>query len=498
MRYFVSIVLLLSASAAVIVNHSDINQTGAFPDTTLTTSNVNTATFGKVWSYSIDVPVFAQPLGVPSVTVNGTQHDLLIVATMTNKIYAFDANASGPALWTTVLGQTRQLFPSKGLDNETVLTDVGVLSTPVVDSTAGFIYVVGATPVSWRLFKLSLTNGTIQSQVDITGQVTGTGDTGDTVVAGQLQFNAAQHFQRPGLVIANSKVYVAFGGISDLHPWHGWIFAYNTADLSQAAVFCTTPNSFGGAIWQSGGAPAIDGSGNVYVTTGNDNSLSDGTNFGETVLKLSPMLSVLDWFTPSTFAALDTSDADISSNRAILIPGTNFVVISGKNFFVYVVDTTCMGHLQGSNINCALLSFQTNAAGTINSVSGAYSMALDSTALYVPTTAGSLYQFLRNGSSVNATPALTQTPSYGYPGHGSVSLSNGIVWSVTSSSTSEFKPSSSTLRAIRASDFTEIWNSDTTAGDTLGHMAKFVSPLIFNGRVYEPNQDGQIQVYGLH
>lgn len=486
------------ASAAVIVAHSDLAQTGSFTDTTLTVSNVNASLFGKKWQYSIDAPLFAQPIAIPGVSTGGGTHDLLIVATMTNKVYAFDANASGPALWRTSLGLTRQSFITQGISNLTVLTDVGVMSTPAADTSSNSLFVVGALPASWRLFQLSLSTGAILGQTDITGQVTGTGTVGDTVIAGKLQFKPALHFQRPGLTIANGKIYIAFGSIADNPPWHGWLFAYNESDLSQAAVFCATPSTNGGAIWQSGGAPAIDGSGNVYVTTGNNNSVSDGVEFGESLIKLSPTLAVLDYFTPSTFASLDTADADVSSNRVILIPGSSPLkaIISGKDFTNYIVDTTCMGHVQGSSA-CSLQTFKTNGASTVNADSGAYGMAFDNSTLFVPTTAGSLYAFNWVGSTFSVSVPLSQAISYGFPGHAQMSGANGILWTVSSTASSDKKPGAGTLRAIRESDFTELWTSDTTAGDTLGHLAKFVAPLIYNGRVYVPNQDGQIQVYGL-
>lgn len=482
----------LRLTAAVIVAHADLGQTGAFSDTTLTTLNVNAATFGKVGSFSTDTPIFAQPLVVPG------SPNLLIVATTTNKVYGFNADLpNSPALWIRDFGDSRHTWPGHFVNGETLnrLTSIGIFGTPVADSTAGTLYVVSASSAAWILYQLSLSTGAILQQVTIQGHVTGTGDTGDSVIGGQLQFNPLFSLQRAGLTLANGKVYVGFGSFNDQHPWHGWLFAYNTADFSQAAIFCTTPNTGGGAIWQSGGAPAVDGSGNLYVTTGNDSSISDGTNFGESVLKLSPTLSLLDWFTPSTFASLDSVDADVSAGRPILLRGTSQLLVASKNLTVYSVDSACMGHVEGSNINCTLQKFAT-ANQVVSDATGAFGAVVLNGSLYVPTTTGTLYAFSSIGGIFNAVP-LIQANVYGFPGPAQMAAANGIVWIVASPDNSNFDPGAGRLRALRASDFTELWNSDQTPGDTLGRLAKFTSPVIANGKVYVPNQDGQVQVYGL-
>jgi len=482
---------------AIYLVNSDLNQTGAFSDTTLTTSNVNTSTFGKVSSYHVDVPTFTQPIIAPSIVINGTPRDLLLFTTMTNKVYAFDANSFGLPIWKVTLGTTRSIFPSRGVGNETRWTEIGILGAPAVDTSLNALFVVAALPATYRLFKVSLLDGSIINSTDITGQVTGTGDSGDMVVGGKLQFSAAQHLQRTGLTIANGNVYICFGSLEDTRPWHGWVFAYTESNLSQVGVFCTTPSSFGGGIWQSGGAPSVDGSGNVYVVTGNGNSISDGVELGESILKLSPTLSLLDWFTTSSFSTLDPIDADISSGRAILIPGTSKVTAAGKDFTVYSADTACMGHLQGSNINCTLQTFKSNVAGVVSDTTGSYGSVLVNNKLYVPTTDGSIYGFTVSSGVFSVTPLATQLNTYGFPGTAQISSSNGIIWTVTSTNDSHLNPASGTLRALNASTLTELWNSDQTPGDTLGHMVKYVGPTVYNGKVYVPNQDGQIQVYGL-
>ena len=168
-----------------------------------------------------------------------------------------------------------------------------------------------------------------------------------SVAAGALLRHPAaalDHIQRPGLLLANNTIYIGFGSHGDFPPWHGWIVAYNAADIQQqTAVFNTTPSAAGSSIWQGGRGLAADPDGHVYCSTGNGNY--DGVmSWGETVLRLTPTLDVADWFTPAEYAAWTDDDVDFGSNGPILVPGTNFVIAGGKAGLVALVDRTNMGH----------------------------------------------------------------------------------------------------------------------------------------------------------
>ena len=91
-----------TAQVDVLTNRYDGARTGAnLRETQLTTTNVNVQRFGKLFSYPVDGAVYAQPLYVSGVTVNGIARNVLYVATMNDKVYAFDADStSGAPLWT--------------------------------------------------------------------------------------------------------------------------------------------------------------------------------------------------------------------------------------------------------------------------------------------------------------------------------------------------------------------------------------------------------------
>ena len=84
----------------ILTNHYDKLRTGAnLSETTLQVANVNVSQFGKLYSYPVDGPVQAQPLYVTGVDINGALRNALYVATMNDKVYAFDADRNSPPLW---------------------------------------------------------------------------------------------------------------------------------------------------------------------------------------------------------------------------------------------------------------------------------------------------------------------------------------------------------------------------------------------------------------
>lgn len=457
----------------------------------LTPSNVSGLT--KLGDYPVDGTVWGQPLIAQN--INGK--DLLVVCTMHDSCYGFDANVPGAQIWSKLAFATsRTTSPSNG-GNLLYGGEIGCLATPVIDLFAQRLYTLCATNTpSWILYQLNLTTGTILNQVTISGQVPGSGDpTGpvfDTINGGNLVFNPTYSLGRPALTLYNGVVYVAFGSFEDVHPYHGWLFGYSTSNMTQVAVFCTTPNNFGGSVWQSAGGPAIDGTGNLYVATGNGGY--DGvTSWGNSILKLNPGLQVVDWFTPSNWATLESQDLDLSSGRPALIPGTSLVVVGAKDYNVYSLSTGCMGHLGGGT--CNLQIFKTNPNGQVGIVDGIYmgSVYLGGTA-YFPNVAGSIYGFGLIGSTWNTNPIIS-AQTFAFPGAAltgsSNSGQNGILWAVTTGTSAESGAQAGTLRALNPATYVEFWNA------TVGTMSKFASPTVANGRIYVSTLNGAVRVYGL-
>ena len=316
---------LALAQVSVLTQHNDNLRTGAnMSETTLNTSNVNVSSFGKLFCLPVDGYIYAQPLYVPGLTINGTTHNVLFVATANDSVYAFDADAqnNGNPLWKTSLGTP---VPTSVIGTTNIQVEVGIISTPVVDSNAKILYVVGKIYSSgtqnFFLHALDITTGVdkiVNGGVKIGATYPGTGDASSN---GILTFDASKQNQRTALTLVNGILYIAFGSHEDHDPYHGWLLAYDSSTLKQVAAFNTTPNGGRGAIWMGGQGLVADSNNNVYFITGNSNSNSDQSSmdapcsYGESFVKLAlsasgkcpgqnvggKNISVLDFFKPDAY-----------------------------------------------------------------------------------------------------------------------------------------------------------------------------------------------------
>ena len=470
-------------------------------ETILNTSNVNVTSFGKLsGSFSVDGQVFAQPLYVPHVRIRGRYVNALYVATMNDSIYAFDADNPGkPPLFQVNLGTPVPLgWAGTCPHSVTGMSQLGILSTPVIDVGRGVLYAVSATPAGsgaylHRLFAIKINNGRIRSSVEISATVPGTGDDAQN---GQVSMNQTQYIQRPGLLLANGTVYAAFGSCGpDPRPYHGWVIGYDARRLTQTAVFNTSPNGWGNAIWQSGRGLVSDSSGYMYAFTGN--GIWDGSSaFSGTALKLSPSGVLVDWFTPANYSQLDSYDLDLSSSGPLLMPDSNLIVGGGKEGVLYVLNPSSLGHLgppvQQFQATTLCAPLEPNGCYKIYSI--AYWQGAQT--LYVWGRNDRLRAYKASNGQFNITPAsqssMTATGPGGYfaiSAQGTTS-GTGIVWAVTSDSV---------FHAFDARDLgIELWSSQMNSSrDSLPSRARFVTPVIADGKVFVATSSGAVVVYGL-
>lgn len=472
-------------------------------ETQLTPSTVAPGTFGKLGTLPVDGQVYAQPLYVSSVSIPGQgAHNVVYLTTEHNSVYAYDADSvTSPVLyWQVNLGPS---VPSSSLQSgyTDVAPEVGILGTGVIDPAAGVLYVVADTwqsgaPV-FQLHALDLTTGAdrMNGPVTITAATAGNGAGSDG--NGNLLFNPNMHIQRPGLLLSNGTVYVAFGSHADYGLWHGWVIGYNAANLpQQAGVFNSTPNGLGGSIWQSGRGLTADDTGTLYFITGNGNY--DGvTAYGETMVKMAgDSFKPVDWYTPGNADWLSSNDYDLSAGVA-LIPGTHVAIAGDKYGDLYVVNGDSMGHQDVNE------TYQFNISGGNY---GAFTFAVwnrsDGIYIYIQQQWGPVASYLYLNGSFNMNPVSTGNTT-AVTSYGGLTISanggqpgTGILWQVTRDTSASSLPG--TLHAFDASNLSvELWNSDMAAGDSLGTFAKFVSPTVANGKVYAANFSGAVVVYGM-
>lgn len=492
-RYLVALLCPLLYAASMLSSDYGPNRTSSNPHESILMPATVPGLI-QTGSYPVDSAVFSQPLVIEGVKIGGAYRNVLLVCTMADSCYGFDAdNPKAAPFWRATVGSPALGYPG----GATVFYGYpnGCVATPVIDPQQWLAYVVcGTSAPGWVLAQISLSNGQIIASTPISGQVPGTGMAGDTIINGQLQFNPYYALAR-GLALANSNVYVTFSSHDDFSTgsFHGWVFSYSTSLLTQNGIFCTTPNGSGGSIWQSNAAPAIDSDGNLYVLTGN--GTYDGvSNWANSLLKFSPSLQLLDWFTPSNYAAISASDLDLSSGHPMLIPGSGLVTFAFKDANIYSMPMTCLGHLAGST-QCPLQIFPTNV-GYAGSEGGVYSgLAYQNGTGYFAPVRGPIYEFPLSSNQWTASPSRIGSATYNFPGATmTVSSNDGagtILWVVYPSSDSETAASQGTLAALNPSTLTAYWSSTT------GGFSQLVPPTVLNGRVYVPTIDGTVRVYGL-
>lgn len=592
---------------SVLTQHNDNVRSGAnLQETKLNTNNVNVNEFGLLASRDVEGRIYAQPLFVPGITVEGKVRNVVCVATMHNWVYAFDADdlsaGAGP-LWKRQLDPhpvPSRLFGATYHDISTNNDDpIGILSTPVVDLASSTIYLVAATvdpnvlagPAPQNAFKqllfaLDLSTGNLRAPtagssnpVAINGSVPGVGyrdaievndgmavhktAKGATVdvnvankgmsvtdaVDGKVIFSPMQHMQRPGLLLLNGLLYIAFGSHGDFDPYHGWIFAYDAATLIQRGVFCATPGGAKAGIWQAGEGLVGDGAGNVYCGTGNGDSKPDavgGPNLGESFVRLRAGAASLDldaFMTIIQDATDPVFDDDLGAASPTILPD-GFLVGGGKDGNFYLLDPSKMKR-SGDEAPLVQQFLATRGRGSrakqfggdgkeisthhIHGSPVTYASSNHGVLVYVwgenevlrvyqydPVTHS--FQGQPNKRNVEGTSAATgsmyasndQRDRNGMPG-AMLSLSadgkqagSAILWaSLPPFGDANKKSVDGVLTAYDATNFddqgrlVQLWHSHQNPNDDPGIFAKFCCPTIADGKVFLATFSNKLRIYGL-
>jgi len=504
---------------SVTTYHNDNSRSGAnTAESVLAPLNVNAEQFGKVFSYSVDGDVYAQPLYLANVSVAGKGvRNVVYVATENDSVYAFDADgkdgASSLPLWhASFVNPAAGITAASNLDvtcND-ISSSVGITGTPVLDANSGTLYVVAKTKENGvfvqRLHALDVTSGIEKfgGPVVIHAQVKGSGQ---GAKGGTIHFDPRRASQRAGLLLQNGLVYVAWDSHCDQTTNHGWVIAFDASTLSITGVWNSTPNGKGGGIWQSGGGPAADSEGNVYFATGNGDFTANtgGQEFGESIVKLRPpshgTMAVADYFTPDNEATLNAPESDLGSGGVLLLPSLppdsphqHLLVQSGNEGTIYLIDRDNMGKFSATNDVVQALP---GAVGAVLSTPGWW----DSSA-YFAAGADVLKAYSLNSSTgllatVPSSESVTRFNSPGaIPSISANGKTQGIVWVVQTDQISSGGPA--ILHAYDASNLAnELYNSSQNqARDNPGAAVVSSVPTVVNGKVYVGTR-GQVSVYGL-
>jgi hypothetical protein len=354
----------------VLTQHGDAARTGAnLFETRLKPDNVASGNFQRLFHWDVDGQIYGQPLYLSHVALAGRTINMVIVTTMNNSVYAFEAPAaqsdqqpSRDALWHVAKDKLGSPLPFNyfpiawGILGYNIKPQIGIVSTPVVDRELGVVYVTAKSSsggwffgigrhIHYKLFAIDLLSGKVKQSAEIMAQFKGA----DGV---STRFDPSRQMQRPGLLETHGQIYLAFASHQDTKPYHGWVMAYDATTLKQSAIYCTTCGhaqadecdaSCEGGIWQAGGGPVADRAGNVYVMTGNGSFDKGVYDLSTSFIKLDGGLHPLGSWTPPNYQCLNRTDSDLGSAGPLLIedaqsnPANGILIGGGKEGLLYAI-----------------------------------------------------------------------------------------------------------------------------------------------------------------
>lgn len=498
--------VLCFGQRSVLTWHYDNMRTGAnLQETILTPSNVVWTQFGKLFSQPVDGAIVGQALYLPSVAIpNKGVHNVVYAATMNDSVYAFDADnnvgTNAQPLWkvrVVATGATPVPISVQGGGTTTGWTEVGVVSTPVIDPATGILYVIAKDylngVVSNRLYGLSVTTGARKFKpLTVTATFASGGKT--------YVFNNLTQVNRPALLLSRGVLYIAFGSNGSNGLEQGWVIAYSAATSTSPTpifrgAFNDEPGSYWAAIWQKGAGLSADSGGHIYGETG-EGAVVPGTNLGESVFKLTQTsngLSLADWFTPYNWSYLGSNDLDLNDSVLILPtqPGSHpyLAIAVGKAGTLYVLDRTDMGHLCSTctTKDTQIVQELPNAVGAETGSLVYWNGRVYSTGVASPIMAWAL-----NNGLLSTTPIAQSHKVAG--GHSPVLSANGksdgILWQLQGAGPNA-------LTAFDALTLERIYSADQSSGrDALPSLPHFAQLMEVNGKLYV-GTNSSLVVFGL-
>jgi hypothetical protein len=502
--------------------------------------------------------VYAQPL----VVANSDGSMNVYVATMQDDVYVFSVPAT--ANWTTqtctqlqstapvsllrggLAGQypADACFIGKGFSGSDCSTraicpSVGVLGTPVIDSTSNTMYLVTESqdtytgqqgvnctktpPKTWYhyLHALDLTSSTLAEKNGGPVQIT-------PPQPGQATFQSEQLLQRPGLLFlpprppftpTEATVYAAFSMMDGTFPNpSGWVLAYDGASLTQGGyplVFVTTPgvakgSPAGGGVWQGGAglAAGLDANQNTYVYLSTADGVFDannsGNDYGDSFLKLNTELQLAGYFTPSDYVDRWNRDLDFGSAGEMLVPDNTLpqpydhMVIKGdKEKYIWAIDrtnpSTVLQQLSITNADArSTPAFWFDGTKPFIYIAQQYTQ-LTQYKLATTCTPPNPPPLCPTGAVTNADPpdlvGYAATPSVS--SNGNQNNGTGIVWALPS------KAQNSPLYAFDAESLNVLYKSMSCPNDHVGPPTPFSVPTVANGYVFMGTQT-DFDIFGLN
>ncbi|HET9170089.1 MAG TPA: choice-of-anchor D domain-containing protein [Actinospica sp.] len=494
----------MPAHADVVTVSSDNQRTGWDQnEASLTSSSVTGSDFGQLFSSDVTGQVYAQPLVVGSTVIVGTEE---------NYVYGIDSE-TGAIRWKDYLGPS---WPASTIGCGDLVPDIGITSTPVYDASSGLIYLTAkvnnganATVPHYYLYAMSATTGAIATGWPVSIAGSPSNDSTNT-------FNPEREMQRPGILLQNGSVFMAFGGHCDYGPYRGYVVGVNTSTKSlHMWTDEAGANASGAGIWQSGGGIVSDGGTGMFIASGNGVTppVGPGTSppktLSESVIHLSVAssgaISASDFFSPANAATLDANDQDVSSGGPAALPDAEFgtatyphlMVEVGKDGRMFLLNRDSLGgRAQGSSGTDDIIGF--------TQVSGVWGHPAvwggDGGYVYLDQANNHLVA-LAYGLTGSGLPSFrvagTSAEKYAFSSGSPVVTSNGttagsaLVWVIQSSGSTGANGELMVYNAVPSNGSMTLLRSWP-----LGTVSKFEVPATNNGRVYVGTRDGHLLAFG--
>lgn len=503
-----------TASQNLLRDDWDPNEPGLSPAT------LRGGHFGQLFATHVDGQVYAQPLVVDNPgTATTAPGASVIVATENNTVYSINGT-TGKVIWSNHLGIAWSWTVSHCTD---LKPEIGITSTPVYDPATRDLYVVADIAGSkannphpaYYVYALSEQTGFVVWRTAVHGPPTN---------AKAEDFAASQERQRTGLLMMNGWLYFGFASFCDFGFYTGFVSGVNITSRAQT-MWTDETGSAGNqsGIWMSGGGLMSDGSGRIFLATGNGVSPPPGPGnrppgeLGDSVVRLSQntatgALRASDFFSPANAPTLDRRDADLGAGGPVGLPfGTStyphLMVQAGKDHRVFLLSRDSLG------------GRETGPRGTDKPVfiGGPYGGQWGHPAAYAG--AGGWDYVYYSGSGEGSSDYLrvlhfnghtTQHPElqdvanspgkFGFTSSSPVVTSNGdvnssaVVWEVYSSGASGAGGRLEAFKAVPAAGhatLTGLWSAP------IGTAAKFSVPATDGGHVYVGTRSDTVYGFGV-
>ncbi len=466
------------SSAAYVMIWPAFNGGGARNGVNTSEGAISTGTVGRLsrlWQRSLPTTADSSPTYMAHVATAGGFKNLLFLTTTAGSIQAIDV-ANGQIVW------------SKNTSGPNITT-----SSPAIDPSWKYVYSYG---VDGKVHRYAIGTGA---------------ETVNNVWPATMTLMPGDEKGSASLNIGNGYLYMTTSGYNgDGGHYNGHIVAVNLANGRKTVfnVLCSnihtllnnnpgTSNycaSIQAGVWGRGGAVIDPNGGYVYITSGNGrfNANSGGYDYGDTILKLTPDLThLVDSYTPGNYASLAANDQDLGSDAPTILPTqvrsrTPYLLVQGgKDNTLRLINRNDMSNQARPGPG--------HLGGEIQSIGLPQGCDIDTQMTAWQGPGNQTWVFIANDCGLSAFTVSTDTQGHttlhlAYTnGNGGSSplIANNVLYVQGKNGVNAMSPTTGNV----------LWNSNRT-GTGVGSL-HWQSPIVVNGQLYVPDNNGNVTAFGL-